>query len=59
MFKIKNSQKILEQVKKEIEAKFKPKFSQDDSILAFDISDNAQIIRAGRNVDDTDDLIIR
>lgn len=59
VFQIKNSQKIVNQVKDEIENNFKPKFSQDDSILAFSIQDNAQILHAGRNIDDTEDLIIR
>jgi CRISPR-associated protein Cas2 len=58
VYEINNSKRILDIVKVEIKDKFEKRFSQGDSVLIFNISDSAQIIRFGYAKNEESDLII-
>ncbi len=59
VFKIENSNRILDNIKVNIQHRFEPKFKQSDSVLIFQIPDTACIAKFGYSVDDEGDLIIR
>lgn len=58
VFEIKNSPRVLANIKTDIESEFEKKFSQGDSVLIFNIPDNANILRYGYPVNEETDLII-
>jgi len=58
VFEIKNSRRIIELIKKEIEIQFNKSFSQGDSVLIHDIPDSAEILRFGYPVNEETDLLI-
>jgi CRISPR-associated protein Cas2 len=58
VYEIKNSQRILDLVKVEIEDKFEKRFSQSDSVLIFQVTSNKQIMRFGYGKNDEEDLLI-
>ena len=47
IFEIKNSQRILDIVKAEIEGEFEPKFEQTDSIIIFNLSKQCKLTQFG------------
>lgn len=55
VFKIKNSERVLKTIKSDIEANFLKRFSQEDSVLIFDLSEQCKIKKYGfaKNEDDT------
>lgn len=57
VFEIDNSKRILDIVKSEIKNRFEKKFSQSDSVLIFQLSNNCEIIRYGYAKNEEDDLI--
>lgn len=59
VFKLKNSPRILDNIRVEIEAKFENVFGQADSVLIFRIPDDACVAKFGYPSDDEPDLIIR
>ena len=58
VFEIKNSRRIIELIKKEIEIQFNKSFSQGDSVLIHDIPDSAEILRFGYPLNEETDLLI-
>lgn len=58
VFEIQNSPRIIANIQTEIEAGYKKKFTQGDSVLVFDIPDNANILRFGYPVNEETDLLI-
>ncbi|MFA6100548.1 MAG: CRISPR-associated endonuclease Cas2 [Victivallaceae bacterium] len=58
VFEIQNSPRIIANIQTEIEAGYKKKFTQGDSVLVFDIPDNANIMRFGYPVNEETDLLI-
>lgn len=57
VYKIKNSQRVLDIILVEIEDNYSKLFSEDDSIIIFNIHDD-KIIRYGYAKHDEDDIII-
>lgn len=57
VYKIKNSKRILNIIKEEIEFIYKPKFSNSDSVIIFDIDDK-NIIRYGYAKNDESDILV-
>ncbi len=59
VFEIKNSQRILSILKREIEEKFKPKFTWADSILIIPITkvDREKVIRYGQPAMEEEELL--
>lgn len=58
VFEIQNSPRIIANIQAEIEAAYKKKFTQGDSVLVFDVPDNANIMRFGYPVNEETDLLI-
>ena len=58
IFEISNSPKILENVKSEIENRFKKKFGQSDSVIIFQLSNSCKITRYGYARNDEEDCIM-
>ncbi len=59
VFKIENSNRILENVKIKIKSQFEPRFGQGDSVLIFQIPDSSCIAKFGYPVNEETDLVIR
>ena len=57
VYKIKNSDRVLDVIKADIASKFMPLFTEDDSIMIFDIDDK-NIIRYGSAKHETDDIVV-
>lgn len=58
VFEIQNSNRILSNIKTEINTKFEKHFTQGDSVLVYDINDNAKIMTFGYPVNEETDLCI-
>ena len=58
VFEITNSQRVLANIRVELQTKFEKHFEQSDSVLIFDVPDNACIGRFGYPVNEESDLII-
>jgi CRISPR-associated endoribonuclease Cas2 len=58
VFEITNSPRILANIRVELQTKFEKRFEQSDSVLIFDVPDNACIGRFGYPVNEESDLII-
>jgi CRISPR-associated protein Cas2 len=58
VFEIKNSDRILQNIKANINKDFEKKFSQNDSIIIFDLSKQCEITKYGYAKNDEKDLII-
>ncbi len=58
VYEINNSQRILSLVITEIKEKFEKRFSQSDSVLIFEIKENAQILRFGYAKNEETDLVM-
>ena len=58
VFEITNSPRILANIRVELQTKFEKRFEQSDSVLIFDIPDNACIGRFGYPVNEEGDLIL-
>lgn len=59
VFAIKNSNRILNNIRVKIKEKFEPKFSQADSVLIYHIDDNACVGKFGFPLNEEDDLVIK
>ena len=59
VFEIKNSQRILANIKCDIINYYEKRFSQGDNVLIYDVSDNSCIERFGFPVNEEDDLVIK
>ena len=58
IFQIKNSKRILSLVSSEIENRFEKEFSDTDSIMIFNLSENCKITKYGYAKSDDNTLII-
>lgn len=58
VYEINNSERVLKIVESEIKSKFEKKFSQDDSVLIFKLSNNCKITRFGYAKNEEQDLVI-
>lgn len=58
IFQIRNSKRILSLVSSEIKNKFEKRFSQTDSVIIFNLSEQCKITRYGYAKNDEEDLII-
>lgn len=58
VYEIKNSKRILANIKKEIENDFEKSFSETDSIIIFDLSEQCKKTCYGYAANDDKDLII-
>ena len=57
-FEIKNSQRILTQIQIKIAAHFKKKFTQNDSIIIFELSKSCKMTTYGYAKNNDSDLLI-
>lgn len=57
-FQIRNSKRVLALVSSEIKNKFEKHFSQTDSIMVFNLSEQCKITRYGYAKNDEEDLIV-
>lgn len=58
VFEIRNSDRILENITTQIKYDFEKKFSQNDSIMIFNLSKNCEITQYGYAKNNEKDLII-
>lgn len=58
IFQIKNSNRILAIVAAEIKNRFEKKFSQTDSVIIFDLSEQCKITRYGYAKNDDEELVV-
>ena len=58
VFEITNSPRILANIRAEITTEYEKSFDQSDSVLIFDVPDNACIGRFGYPVNEETDLVI-
>lgn len=58
VFEIRNSDRILENIKTKIIAYFEKKFEQSDSVIIFNLGSNTEMIRFGYAKNEESDLII-
>lgn len=58
VFEIKNSERILKNIETQIKNNFAKRFSQNDSILIFHLSENCKIMRYGYAKNRESDIII-
>jgi len=58
VYKIENSQRVLQNIEAEIDATFAKKFSQSDSIYIFNLSKSCKIKRYGYAKNEESDLIV-
>lgn len=58
VFEIKNSPRILKNIEIEINVHFEKRFSQGDSVLVYQVGDNACLKRFGYPINEEEDLII-
>ena len=59
VFQIENSQRILDNIKVEINSTFEKEFGQADSVLIFQIPDQACVAKFGYPINGETDLVIR
>lgn len=58
IFEIKNSNRVIENIKVKLESSFEKKFSQKDSVIIFDLSASCKIIKFGYAKNDDSDFLI-
>lgn len=58
VFEIRNSERVLENITTQITHYFEKKFSQNDSVMIFDLSKQCKITRYGYAKNDETDLMI-
>ena len=58
VFEITNSKRILDNIMSEIKSNFEKKFSQSDSVIIIETSENCKITKFGYAKNDEDDIII-
>ena len=59
VFSVTNSPRTLANIKVEITSQFEKSFTQGDSVMVYQIPDNACIAKFGYPIDDDSDLIIK
>lgn len=58
VYRIDNSNRYINLIKQKIEIEFEKEFSEDDSIVIFDIKEEKKIIKYGNAIHEDQDLII-
>ncbi len=58
VYEIDNGKTVLNNIRKEIECKWMPRFGEEDSVMIFMMSETCKIIRCGYAKHDEDDIII-
>jgi CRISPR-associated protein Cas2 len=58
VFEIRNSERILENIKTKVSSSFEKKFQQGDSVIIFDLGSNSKRINFGYAKNSDNDLII-
>ncbi len=58
VFEIRNSERVLDNITTQITSHFEKKFSQNDSVMIFDLSKQCKITRFGYAKSEETDLII-
>lgn len=58
VFQIRNSEKVLQNIIREMENKYKKSFTQSDSVVIFQLSETCKIIRYGYAKSQEEELII-
>ena len=58
VFRVDNSKRILENIRAEVTNRFEMEFSQTDSVLIFDVSEERKLIRWGYAKNDESGLIV-
>jgi CRISPR-associated endoribonuclease cas2 len=58
VFEITNSKRMLDNIMSEIKSNFEKKFSQSDSVIIIETSENCKITKFGYAKNDDDDIII-
>lgn len=58
IFEITNSKRMLDNIMSEIKSNFEKKFSQSDSVIIIETSENCKITKFGYAKNDDDDIII-
>lgn len=58
VYRIDNSRRYLNLIKARIKEEFEPKFTEDDSILIFDIDEKKDVMKFGHAVHEDSELII-
>ena len=58
VFEITNSKRMLDNIMSEIKSNFEKKFSQFDSVIIIETSENCKITKFGYAKNDDDDIII-
>lgn len=58
VFRVDNSKRILENIRAEVTNRFEREFSQTDSVLIFDVSEERKLIRWGYAKNDESGLIV-
>ncbi len=58
VFEIQNSDRVLRNIETEVNARYKKRFGQGDSVLVYDIDDKACVKRFGHAVNEESDLLI-
>ena len=58
VFEIRNSERVLENIRTHISCHFEKSFSQSDSVMIFDLSKQCKIMRFGYAKNDETDLLI-
>lgn len=59
VFSVVNSPRILANIKVEIVDRFEKRFSQGDSVIVYQVPDDACVAKFGYHIDDDSDLVIR
>ena len=58
VFEIKNSKRVLNVIEAEIQSGFEKKFSQNDSVLIFNLSKQCKVTKYGYAKNDDEDLLV-
>lgn len=58
VFEVKNSKRILDNIKVEIKTKFNKSFGQADSVLIFDVGDADCVAKFGHPVNEEGDFVL-
>lgn len=58
VFEIKNSRRVIDNIKSEMDSNFAKKFTQGDSVLVYDVGGDSNILRFGYPKNEEYDLLI-
>ena len=58
VFEIRNSRRVIDNIKSEMDSNFAKKFTQGDSVLVYDVGDDSNILRFGYPKNEEYDLLL-